>query len=139
MRYSAISRILARLTAALALAAAAAPAALAQAGGAGPAEVRSPRPARPTQLATSRPEDVRIRLGPRRVASDTLGRDNPTAQEIQWHVEAFQECLARETPLSCGKGGHSKARGAAKRGHPSPRHPKSELCEMCPALVTKHR
>ena len=40
MRYSAISRILARLTAALALAAVAAPAALAQAEGAGPTEVR---------------------------------------------------------------------------------------------------
>ncbi len=135
MRYSAISRILARLTAALALAAAAAPAALAQAGGAGPAAVRSPHATRPTQLATSRPEDVRIRLGPRRVASDTLGRDNPTAQEIQWHIKWFEglvkEPLVRREPL--------KTRGAANRRHPSPRHPKSELCRMCPALVTKLR
>ncbi len=99
-----------------------------------------PHATRPAQLATSRPEDVRIRLGPRRVASDTLGRDNPTAQEIQWHVEQFEKCLAKGTPLSCGRGEHPKARGAAKRDHPSPspRHPKSELCKMCPALVTDH-
>ena len=104
-----------------------------------------PHTTRPTQLATPRPEDVRIRLGPRPVASDTLGRDNPIGQDIETFLEIIEKGplyaaapSVRDKVVNSIKG-PLKANGLAKGGRPSPRHPRSEFCSLCTKLVTKRR
>jgi hypothetical protein len=101
----------------------------------------------PQQVATSRPEEVRLRLGPHPVASDTLGRDNPVAHAVQMSIEAaakgqFDIMVLRDA-IALGIGfkgivvGSPRPRSPAIGGHHSPRYPATELCKMCPSLVMK--
>jgi hypothetical protein len=101
----------------------------------------------PQQVATSLPEEVRLRLGPHPVASDTLGRDNPVAHAVQMSIEAAAKgqsivyVLSDAITLGIGPKGivvlPSRLRKPANWSHPSPRHATRALCKGCPSLVMK--
>jgi hypothetical protein len=92
---------------------------------------------RPKQVATPRPENVRIQLGTRSAASDTLGRDNPDAQLVQALIVGLMKLPSLGVLGLYAEAQLVSARTETKPPFATPRYPSSELCEGCPVLAMK--